>query len=310
MIDKVKKAIGQYNMLEQNDSVTVALSGGADSVALLNILLALREDCNLSVSAVHVNHQLRGEESFRDEAFVRKLCEKLNIPVVIRSVDVMGDKKKHQSVEEAAREARYKVFSEMPGKTATAHTADDNAETVLLNLIRGTGLKGLCGIPPVREVIIRPLILCERSDIEEFCRSKGLLYVTDSTNFSEEFTRNKIRLSLIPLIKELNPSFAGCVTRTSEILREDCRFLEGLIKTDDKAGDYNIEYLRSLEKPLLNRIIIDLLSNNNVSPSKTRISNISEIIAAGRGKINVEKNKFAVIEGDFLRIITIIQNYR
>ena len=306
MIDKIKAAIQQYNMLGQGDSVTVALSGGADSVALFHAMIDLREELDLVISACHVNHNLRGEESDKDEVFVRDLCGRLQVPIAVRSVDVKSIRKKHQSTEETAREARYGFFAEIPGKIATAHTASDNAETVLLNLIRGTGLKGLCGIPPVRGKHIRPLILCERRDIEDFCRSRGLRYVTDSTNLSDEFTRNKIRLSLFPLINEINPSFTNCVTRMSGILREDSDFLESLTQ----RGDYSVKTLKSLEKPLLNRIIIDLLSNNKLSPSNTRIAQIIKIIETESGKVNLEKHKFAVIEGEMLKIIIKPQNYR
>ncbi|MCL2070926.1 MAG: tRNA lysidine(34) synthetase TilS [Oscillospiraceae bacterium] len=308
LIDKIKKAFEQYNMMSSH-KLTIALSGGADSVALLFAMSELRQGLGLSVCACHVNHKLRGAESDNDEAFVRDLCKSLGVTLNVCSIDVKSNRKKHQSIEEAAREARYEFFEEFchDGEIATAHTATDNAETVILNLLRGTGLKGLCGIPPVRGKIIRPLILCERQDVEEFCKIRSLSYVTDSTNLSEEFTRNKIRLSLMPIIKQINPSFDNSVSKMCEILRDDSDFL------DEKAsdcGDYRVKYLKSLEKPLLTRIIIALLSNNNISPSNIRISQIIEIIKLGRGKINLEKHKFAVIEDENLKIVTIMQNYR
>jgi len=235
----------------------------------------------------------------------------------MRSVDVKSLKRKHQSIEEAAREARYHVFAELSGMTggdriaggnriATAHTASDNAETVLLNLIRGTGLKGLCGIPPVRGNVIRPLVFCERSDIEAFCHERNLHYVIDSTNACEEFTRNKLRLSLIPLIKEINPSFDSSVTKMCTTLREDSDFLE----KSAQSVDYSIKYLQTLEKPLLTRIIMRMLSHNNISLSNLRVSQVLEIINTGSGKINLEKHKFALIEGGILKIQTISQKYR
>jgi len=297
MNTKVQQAIRQYNMIFAGEQVTIALSGGADSVALLHILLDLGYD----VSAVHVNHNLRGEESNRDQEFVFDLCSRLNINLKIHSITIQ--QKKHQSLEEAAREVRYSLFE---GKTATGHTASDNAETVFLNLIRGTGLKGLCGIPPVRDNIIRPLILCTRTEVEEYCAANNLQYVTDSSNLSDEFTRNKLRLSLIPVIKELNPAFDGTITRMCEILREDSDFLENLAKFDDLT----IKHLQSLEKPLLTRIIMRLLSHNNISASNLRISQIIEIVEAGRGKINLEKHKFALISDEILKIETIPQEYR
>jgi tRNA(Ile)-lysidine synthase len=305
MLNKVKAAITQYSMDCSN--VTVALSGGADSVALL---YALRES-GCEVGACHVNHNLRGNESDRDEAFVRELCAGLGVPLTVRSVDVRALQKKHRSLEETARNVRYEFFAEIsresPGVTlATAHTASDNAETVLLNLIRGTGLKGLCGIPPVRGNIVRPLILCERSEVEAYCESHGLRYVTDSANSSEEFTRNKIRLNIMPLIKEINPSFS--VTQMCEILREDSDYLESRACCRDYS-ESRIPY-SELEKPLLSRIIKQTLTNNNISPSALRIKQIMEAVKAGRGKINLEKHKFAVVEDGILKIETIFQKYR
>ena len=310
MVDKIKAALAQYSMIQAGDSVIVALSGGADSVALLYAMLELKNELDIKLSACHVNHKLRGDESDSDEAFVRALCENLNVELTIRSIDVRAMQKKHQSIEETARNARYSFFSELVSRSerqyvATAHTASDNTETILLNLIRGTGLKGLCGIPPVRDGIIRPLILCEREEIEKYCGEKKISYVTDSTNLSDLFTRNKIRLSLIPLIKEINPSVDDCFTRMSEILRQDSDFLESLAQNHG----YNVKVLNALEKPILTRIIIGLLSNNNVSPSNTRISQIIEIVKKQSGKINVEKHKFAVIEDETLKIVTIEQFY-
>jgi tRNA(Ile)-lysidine synthase len=309
MIEKVKLAIEKYNMINSGEAVTVALSGGADSVALLHVLLKL----GIETSACHINHNLRGEESDRDEQLVRDLCREADVKLKVFSIDVRSMQKKHESIEEIARKARYRVFEEFHC-VATGHTASDNSETVLINLIRGTGLKGLCGIPPVRcnnccnnqVKIIRPLILCERSDIEEHCRNHGLQYATDSTNSSDEFTRNKIRMGIVPIIKEINPSFDSSVTRMCEALREDSDFLE----KSSESPHYRAEYLRSLEKPLLTRIIMRLLSNNNISPSNLKISQIIEIIESEKGKINVAKHKFALIEDGILKIETIPQNYR
>ncbi|MCL1866716.1 MAG: tRNA lysidine(34) synthetase TilS [Oscillospiraceae bacterium] len=309
--EKVRKAVRDFNMFRNGDNVNIAVSGGADSVVLFHVLSELRSEFGIKVEACHINHQLRGEESDRDESFVHWLCKEMNIPLTVKTVNVKSLQKKHQSVEEAAREARYAVFSELcekGGKVCTAHTASDNAETVLLNLIRGTGLAGLCGIPPVRGSIVRPLIFCERFEIESFCEERDLRYVTDSTNMSDEFTRNKVRMSLIPLIKELNPSFERSVTRMCGILREDCDFLDGL--AGSYLSDLRVGTLQSLEKPLLCRIIMGLLSYNNISPSALRVTQILEIVDDGRGKVNLKKNKFAVIEGGILKIETIFQNYR
>ncbi|MCL1832373.1 MAG: tRNA lysidine(34) synthetase TilS [Oscillospiraceae bacterium] len=307
MLTKIKAAITQYDMIQVGDCVTVAVSGGADSVALFHALSAMRTELGIDViRACHVNHQLRGAESDADDVFVREFCGDV---CACYAVDVQSLRRKHQSVEEAAREARYAVFDALPesfGKVATAHTATDNAETVLLNMIRGTGLKGLCGIPPVRERFVRPLILCERTEVEEYCREQGLRHVTDSTNANLDFTRNRVRLSLIPLIREINPSFDGNLAKMCETLREDSEFLDALANCDD----YSVNSLRKLRKPLLTRIIIGLLADNNISPSYLRVSQICEILALGRGKINLAKHKFAIIDSGILKIKTIEQDYR
>jgi tRNA(Ile)-lysidine synthase len=290
--------------LLRGKQVTVALSGGADSVALLHALHSGGAGMAREISAVHVNHNLRGEESARDEAFVRDLCAQRGVKLHVYSVEI--NREKHRGLEEAARNARYGIFSRFDC-VATGHTASDNAETVLLNLIRGTGLKGLCGIPHERDNIVRPLILCERAEIEEYCRVHGLRYVTDSSNLSDEFTRNRVRMSLIPVIKDINPAFDGAVTRMCEILREDSDSLEQRAVDCD---DYSLDCLRNLEKPVLTRIIMRLLAYNNISPSNLRISQIVGIIEDGKGKINLEKHKFALIEGGILQIKTIPQSYR
>ena len=199
--NSVLKAIKQFSMLEKSHNVTVALSGGADSVSLLHILYELRDELGITLSAAHLNHMIRGDEALRDENFARQECEKLGIPFFCERADVPKYAKEHRvSTELAAREIRYEFLSNVSdGLIATAHTASDNIETIIFNLARGTGLKGLCGIPPVRENIIRPLIFCTREEIEAYCSANRLSYVTDSTNLSDDYSRNKIRHTIVPV---------------------------------------------------------------------------------------------------------------
>ena len=313
------QAVERYGMLEKGDSVTVALSGGADSVALLHSLKTSENELGIRLSACHVNHNLRGEESDGDEAYVRELCRELEVPLKVFSVDVSGSVVKHQSIEERARELRYDAFAklscELDSKVATAHNACDNTETVLLNLLRGTGLKGLCGIPPVRDYLIRPLILCTRDEIEEYCRENGLKYVTDSTNASTAYTRNKIRLELIPKLLEINPSLYEGVGRMTLALGEDSRFLEDMARTafaEARAGEgvYSAEKLNALPDPILHRVISLMLREKDTEPTALRITGFYEIIKGGRGKINIEKNKFASVKKGMAEILVIPQNYR
>jgi len=316
MENKISAVIARYDMLCSGDTVIVGVSGGADSMALLHWLFCHKEELGITVRACHINHNLRGEESLRDEQFVRGFCEKLNIPLTVYSIEVITDK--HESIEECARKIRYKLFDELCGelnaKFATAHTASDNAETVLINILRGTGTKGLGGIPPVRGKIIRPLLRCTREDTERYCSARGIDYVTDSTNLSEEYTRNKLRLKIIPQLKEFNPSLINGISRMTEAVSDDNAFLERLAEqSKDNCSDesgYSCEKLRELDRAVLSRVISSILSENGVEPSALRINECSRIICAGCGKINLCRDKFAVAKKNSFRIITLLQNYR
>ena len=209
-------------MTQPGDTVICAVSGGADSVCMLHVLLSLRNTLGITVEAAHFNHQLRGEESDRDEAFVRTLCAELGVVLHVDNGDVRARAAKtHESVEEAARALRYAFFSSLSGRIATAHTQDDNLETVLLNLTRSTGLAGLCGIPPRRERFIRPMLAVSRAEIEAYLAQNGLSHVTDSTNFLPDARRNRLRQSVIPLLKAENPSLCETAFRMCRLLEAD-----------------------------------------------------------------------------------------
>ncbi len=222
-------------MLKQGDSVIVGLSGGADSVALLCVLLEFGETLGVALSACHVNHNLRGAESLRDQYFCQALCDRLGIPFIIKSVDVLGYCAEHRcAAEEGARVLRYQALQSLAAdsntKIATAHTLSDNAETLLLNLTRGAALEGLCGIPPIRDNILRPLIRCTRDEVEAYLKAIGQDFVTDSTNLSNDYQRNRVRHTLIPLLKDLNPAFEQGVLRTTEALLKDRALLSQLTR--------------------------------------------------------------------------------
>ncbi len=222
MKNLVIKAIKDFSLLENVNHISVAVSGGADSVALLHILNEIKDDYGYTLSALHFNHLIRGEEAQRDALFAEKLCKRLNIPFILGTGDVPEyAHKKGISLELAAREMRYSFF-EKQNKcvVATAHTASDNLETVIFNLTRGTALQGLCGIPAKRDIYIRPLIYCTRADIENYCKQNNLDYVTDSTNLLDECSRNKIRHNVIPVLKQINPSVESSVLNTCKIVGE------------------------------------------------------------------------------------------
>ena len=222
MIYKVERFIDKHGLLKQGDKVLVALSGGADSVALLVALLKLGYDCG----AIHCNFHLRDEESDRDELFVKELCARLDVALQIVHFDTKAyAKEKGISIEMAARELRYATFEEHRTATgahtiAVAHHRDDSAETLLLNLIRGTGIKGLRGIQPRNGHIIRPLLCVGRDEIIDYLKWRGESYVTDSTNLTCDYTRNKIRLEIIPKLAEINPSILATLAATAQRIGE------------------------------------------------------------------------------------------
>ena len=222
MLNKLGSLIRQYGMITPGDHIICALSGGADSVALTFAMYLLKDKLDIRLSAAHFNHHLRGEESDRDEQFVRDFCDRYDIPLFVGGAEVKPDKK---GLEAAAREARYAFLRTLDGKIATAHTADDNAETVLLHLIRGTGLKGLGGITPVSGQVIRPMLDVTRKDVEEFCEEWCLPFVEDSSNGTDAFLRNRIRHQVMPLLKQENPKLAENVSAMARRLRLDEEFL-------------------------------------------------------------------------------------
>lgn len=219
---KIAQYIEEERLFGRQDKILVALSGGADSVALLHLLLDIGYTCE----AAHCNFHLRGDESDRDEIFVRQLCTQLKTPLHIRHFDTAEKAaREHISIEMAARELRYAWFEELrlqqgADAIAVAHHKDDSVETVLLNLIRGTGINGLTGIRPKNGKIVRPLLCIDRKEITEYLQEIGQDYVTDSTNLQDEYTRNKIRLNLLPLMQSINPSVKESILRTARHLSD------------------------------------------------------------------------------------------
>ena len=247
MLSKVKDYIKQHNLLNSNDLYIVALSGGADSVALLLFL----DEMGYQVHAAHCNFHLRGAESDRDEAFCESLCLQKNIPFHRIHFDTLTYAETHHvSVEMAARELRYGYFEQLrkdigASGICVAHHRDDSVETVLLNLIRGTGLRGLTGIQPRKGYILRPLLCVSRQEIEQYLQAKGQSYVTDSTNLVAEVQRNVVRLKVLPLLETINPAVADNIQRTAENLTEAQSVLDVAIENIRNAKI--LEY-RKLER--------------------------------------------------------------
>lgn len=224
----------QYDMLPRGTGVLCAVSGGADSLCLLHLLWSRREELELRVCAAHYEHGLRGEESLADCAFVEAFCRERGIPCLAEHGDAAAFAASERlGLEDAARRLRYAFLERAADelgcdRIATAHTADDNAETILLNLTRGSGSRGLCGIPPRRGRIVRPLLGVTRAEVEAYLAANGLACRQDSTNGEDVFRRNRLRHAVTPVLRELNPAFAAAAARTAALLREDEDCLQGM----------------------------------------------------------------------------------
>lgn len=316
MNNLVESTITKYNMLDYGDTVIVALSGGADSVCLLHNLVSIKEKYNLKVMACHVNHHLRGEEADNDMAFCKELCRQNNIEIFIKEIDVvkLSDELKI-SHEECGRKYRYEFFNSLSekynSKIATAHNSDDNLETTIYNMTRGASLKGLSGIPKVRDCIIRPLIETSRERIELYCKHFGLVYVTDSTNLTDEYTRNKIRHNVIPVLKEINPSVENTVLQMNSTLGEIADYIEKsgylLLKIAQCGDGYLTNKLKDANKVVLKEAIAILFRQNNFTYSRKHIEETLTIIENG-GKINLKKKLSAVNKQGLFRIVSTENN--
>ncbi len=311
MEKSVLEAIEKFSLFEKGTTVTVALSGGADSMALLYVLNSLKEELNITLRAAHLNHLIRGEEAFSDEEFVKKTCENLNIPLFIKREDVPAFAENEGiSTELAARKLRYSFLESIAegGVVATAHTASDNLETVILNLVRGSGIDGVAGIPAKRGIFVRPIILSTRADVEGYCEKNKIPYVTDSTNLSDDYTRNKIRHNIVPLLKELNPSAESTVLRSSMLLREDGEFLNQTAKryiSENLSADHrlNIKDFKDISLPIAKRIIKEYIKNEapEISLENVHIENALNTALSG-GRTGLPKKHTLYKEGKFLRV--------
>ncbi|MCL1996547.1 MAG: tRNA lysidine(34) synthetase TilS [Defluviitaleaceae bacterium] len=222
------QTIEKYAMINSGDHVLVALSGGADSCSLLHILQKL----GFVVSALHVNHNLRGNESYDDQHFAESFCKNLGVPFYVYTCDVKKIAKDNKlTIEEAGRKLRYQALTNLAQKIAatkiaTAHNKNDNAETVILNLTRGAGIGGLRGIPPTRGNVVRPLINCSRKEIEKYCTKNNIQYVTDSTNANLEYNRNKIRHTVLPYLVDINKNLLSTISVNSQILANEDDYMQ------------------------------------------------------------------------------------
>lgn len=290
-IQLVKGFILSQGMVQSGHSVLVAVSGGADSMCLLDILCNL--DMDIHIFAAHYNHGLRSEESDRDEGFVNEYCKSRSIQCFCKKGDVAAAAMATgRGIEETAREMRYAFLQESAGfcgadRIATAHNADDNVETVLMNIIRGAGLDGICGIPPVRDNIIRPLLCMTRGKIEDYLKHSGVPNTFDSSNIDQTFTRNRLRHRVVPVLRELNPDLSMSVMSMTQRLRADRECLsvwareifDGAISVGvDVRGE--VSALLELPEAIRSRVIRLALDTIGVTGDSRIVRSIDELLCS------------------------------
>ena len=272
MKEKVIETIKKYNLINQGDKIVLGVSGGPDSISMLDILRQLKEKIGFEIYVAHINHMIR-EEAIDDEKYVQNYCQRNNIEFYAKSIDVLQiANSKKIGTEEAGRKARYEFFEEVLKKTgsnkiAIAHNKNDKIETIIMHLLRGSGLSGLKGIEPVRDnKYIRPLIECERQEIEKYCEENKLEPRIDKTNFENEYTRNKIRNIVIPYVKkEFNPNIIETLDRLSQVATDESNYIETqvqkiyrkiLIEKNETQIILNLKEFNEQEKVIKNRIIL------------------------------------------------------
>ena len=286
MKTKVLQTIKKYNMFSSGESVVLGLSGGKDSVALLYVLNDLKTDLKITLQAVHVNHNLRGEEAERDEAFVKALCKKLGVELSVFSFDVKSEAKKRGiGEEECGRELRYEAFGSIDArKIATAHTLSDVCETLLFNVARGSGTKGLCSIPPVRGNIVRPLIECTSDEIFSYLSENKIDYVEDSTNADTDYSRNLLRHNVVPELKKINPDFENAVLKLTSLLRDESEYIAFQARElSDEAhisnSLYNAEIISSAHPSIKSECIKLILKKEGITSEYKHIKEIENILS-------------------------------
>jgi tRNA(Ile)-lysidine synthase len=294
LVRRVVAVVRRHRLIQPGNKILVAVSGGSDSLALLYLLHELKPAWSLDLSVVHVNYGLRGEESDEDERFVRRLCRRLTVPCITRRVDLSQRQEglRRSSLQARARDIRYRIMKEVAAvegvdRVALGHTADDQAETILLWLLRGAGLTGLAGMPVVREsLFIRPLLTITRAELSAALESRAIEFRTDSTNAKPLYRRNRIRHELLPAITALAPSFVKLMGRQSEVLGEEDRFLEQLVTEwlprvlCEESGRLVLNRTTLLEAPLAlqRRLVRRILRRLNHRGAASRFSAVEAVL--------------------------------
>lgn len=312
---KIERAVSDYGMQSIYDGAIIGFSGGADSSSLLHFLSSRTK----KLLAVHINHMIRGTEAYRDELFCRSVCEKYGIDFISYKIDIPAiAAREKKGLEETAREERYRIFDEEIKKNpqyrciVTAHNANDNAETLIFNLARGSGTNGMCGIKPVNGNIMRPLIYCTKKEITSYCDDNNIEYVTDSTNEDIDYTRNRIRHIIIPEMEKINPGFIGAASRLSGIIMKDDEYINSvcrrIISENGITDRADKKLLLSLDMPVFYRVIKHMMGCE--TDSKTCMlcrsfienSNVGDFINLGGGiSLKAERGYFVFVGNDELK---------
>ena len=311
MKQKIIETIKKYNLINSGDKIVLGVSGGPDSIAMLDILNQLKDEMNFEIYVVHVNHNIRGKDADEDEEYVKKYCEKYNIKCFSKKIDVPTiAKTKKIGTEEAGRKVRYEYFEEIlketkSNKIAIAHNKNDKVETIIMHLLRGSGISGLRGIEPIREEkFIKPLIECDRQEIENYCKENNLQPRIDKTNFENEYTRNKIRNIVIPYIKkEFNPNIIDTINRLSEVIAEENDYMNQLaeqaynkilVDKNNKQIVLKLKEFNSQESVIKNRLIlltIKQLTGSSQGIEKIHIQDIIKLCSNNIGNKFLTPNK-------------------
>lgn len=299
MNNKVLKTVEKYNMLSKGDRVLIGVSGGADSIALLEFFVSVKEKYDLDICVAHIEHGIRGEDSVNDAEFVENYCKKLGVKFYLKTIDAPNlAKKAKMGVEEYSRMARYDFFNTIEcDKIATAHNLTDNIETLLFRLARGTGLKGACSIPAVRGKIIRPFIEVSSSEIRKWCNDNNIPYRVDCTNSDSAYSRNLIRLEILPLFEKLNANYQDNIDDFISDVNEDYSFIDNYVKSIYpkivKDNEIDLPKLNELDLPIKKRILIVFFNENGYSLNRIHLQSVIDITLKS-GKSQIKENVFAI----------------
>lgn len=299
MNNKVLKTVKKYNMLSKGDRVLIGVSGGADSIALLEFFVSVKEKYDLDICVAHIEHGIRGEDSVNDAEFVKNYCKKLGVNFYLKAIDAPNlAKKAKMGVEEYSRMARYDFFNTIEcDKIATAHNLTDNIETLLFRLARGTGLKGACSIPAVRGKIIRPFIEVSSGEIRKWCNDNNIPYRVDCTNSDSAYSRNLIRLEILPLFEKLNANYQDNIENFISDVNEDYAFIDDYVKSIYpkivKNNEIDLPKLNELDLSIKKRILIMFFDENGYSLNRIHLQSVIDITLKS-GKTQIKENVFAI----------------